>query len=71
MVLDLLKYAENEQLPGLIVQCDYYKAYDCVEWKYINTVMELVGFGPNFFALDTNLLPVGTCIALPCPDSFE
>ena len=48
MVLDLLKYAENEQLPGLIVQCDYYKAYDCVEWKYINTVMESVGFGPNF-----------------------
>ena len=48
MILDLLKYTEDESIPGLIVQCDYYKAYDCVEWRYINSVMESVGFGPNF-----------------------
>ena len=45
MVLDLLKYTENEHIPGLVMQCDYYKAYDCVEWKYINSVMETAGFG--------------------------
>lgn len=48
MILDLLKYTEDESIPGLIVQCDYYKAYDCVEWRYINCVMESVGFGHNF-----------------------
>ena len=48
MILDLLRYTEDECIPGLIVQCDYYKAYDCVEWKYVNHVMEAVGFGRNF-----------------------
>ena len=48
LILDLIKYTEDKCIPGLIVQCDYYKAYDCVEWKYVNRVMETVGFGPNF-----------------------
>ena len=48
MIIDLLGYTEKEDIPGLIIQCDYYKAYDCVEWKYVNHVMKTVGFGPYF-----------------------
>ena len=58
MVLDLLKYTESNDIPGLIMQCDYYKAYDCVEWRYVNRVMEAAGFGPNFRKWMTIFYPI-------------
>ena len=47
LILDMIEYTEDKEIPEIIVQCDYYKAYDCVEWKHVNHVFETVGFGPN------------------------
>ena len=47
-LLDLLEYTEVNHIPGLLMQCDYYKAYDCIEWDYVRFAMRKAGFGPNF-----------------------
>ena len=45
---DTITYTEAEQLPGLLIIVDYAKAFDTIEWKFIDEVLKIFGFGINF-----------------------
>ena len=45
---DVLCYAENTNSDGIIACIDFEKAFDSVEWSYINKVLLSFKFGPNF-----------------------
>ena len=47
-ILDLMEFTEQEKIPAVIMSIDYEKAFDCVEWKYIDKVLEHFAFGPDF-----------------------
>ena len=44
---DLMHYLEEKQLPGLLVSIDFEKAFDSVNWNYMNKVLTQFGFGEN------------------------
>ena len=43
---DLLHIAEKKQKTGLLLLVDFEKAFDSIEWKFIDKVLEKFGFGP-------------------------
>ena len=48
LLYDTITYVEEEQLPGLLIIVDYAKAFDTIEWGFIDEVFKMFGFGPNF-----------------------
>ena len=48
LIYDTITYAEAEQLPGLLIIVDYAKAFDTIEWNFIDEVFRIFGFGPIF-----------------------
>ena len=47
LLFDIINYAESEQVPGLLIIVDYAKAFDTIEWNFINKSLELFNFGPE------------------------
>ena len=47
LLLDTINYCETFNKPGLIVVVDYAKAFDTIEWSFIDFCLELFGFGDN------------------------
>ena len=45
LIYDIIHHLESENQPGLIVSIDFEKAFDSVNWKFMNTVLEKIGFG--------------------------
>ena len=48
MVFDLLDYVAEEEKEGMLLFCDWEKAYDSLNWSYLKTVLQRFNFGPNF-----------------------
>ena len=48
LIDDLMNYAVQENLDGLIFAADIEKAFDSVDHKFIFASLEKYGFGPNF-----------------------
>ena len=48
LIIDLMEHMDHQQMKGLIIQCDFLKAYDSISWEYLNEVVRAYGFGPNF-----------------------
>ena len=46
-VYDMIHYLEEKQLPGLLVSIDFEKAFDSVNWTYMNNTMKAFGFGTD------------------------
>ncbi|GFR92876.1 retrovirus-related Pol polyprotein from type-1 retrotransposable element R2 [Elysia marginata] len=45
---DVIKYADDKQLAGLIVSLDYQKAFDSISKEAIMSALEQFNFGPKF-----------------------
>ena len=45
LVYDLIHFLDNNNLPGLLVSIDFEKAFDSVNWDYMNKVLQIFGFG--------------------------
>ena len=41
-------YTENHNIPGLLMQIDFEKAFDSVSWKFLYIVLESFGFDNDF-----------------------
>ena len=41
-------YTEKENLPGIAVFLDFRKAFDTIEWHYLEKALTHFNFGPNF-----------------------
>ena len=49
LVYDLMHHVESDDLPGLLVQIDFEKAFDSISWGFLYQVLE-------YFAFDKELI---------------
>ena len=47
-IQDIIDYAEDSNLDGILLFLDYQKAFDSIEWRFMNMTLEKFGFGLNF-----------------------
>lgn len=45
IVNELVDFRIREKIPGTIYKVDFYKAFDCVSWKYMEYIFDNIGFG--------------------------
>ena len=45
-----MQYAEDNNLPGLLLLVDFEKAFDSLSWSFINKVMKFFGFGNSIIS---------------------
>ena len=73
---DVVDYANSQALPAAVLSLDQEKAFNCVEWTYMQKVLVMMGFGPSFhhwvallyggvFGSDHEWLHVGAVSRLP------
>ena len=48
LLLDVMNYADNNNVPGFAFSIDFEKAFDKLKWSCINKALEHFGFGPDF-----------------------
>ena len=48
LIQDLMFYTEKENLPGIAVFLDFRKAFDTIEWHYLEKALTHFNFGHNF-----------------------
>lgn len=46
-IYDLLKYTEDENIPGLLLIVDFEKAFDTISWDFIRKVLDFFNFGES------------------------
>jgi len=44
-IYDLIDYLKVSKLPGLLLSVDFEKAFDSLDWSFMNRVLEAFGFG--------------------------
>ncbi|PJE77966.1 hypothetical protein CI610_03105 [invertebrate metagenome] len=47
-IYDLMQYAEEKEIPGLLLLIDFEKAFDSISWNFITKVLTYFNFG-NYF----------------------
>ena len=50
-VQDLIDYTDTNNIPGILLQLDFEKAFDTIEWDFIWKTLEKFNFGPNFIQM--------------------
>ena len=44
---DIMKYTEENNIPGIALFLDFKKAFDTIEWDFINSCLKKFNFGPD------------------------
>ena len=47
LMYNILSYTESEQIPGMLVLVDFYKAFDTIAWSFIEQVLDFLNFGDD------------------------
>ena len=47
-ILDIMEYTEDSNKPSILFSIDFEKAFDSLEWDFLNKCLELFNFGPEF-----------------------
>ncbi len=50
LVYDIMQYLEQQNEKGLIVMADFEKAFDSVEWEYLEKTLKAYNFGDTFIS---------------------
>ena len=48
LIFDLIEKMEDEDIPGILLLVDFEKAFDTIEWSFIEKTLEFYGFGITF-----------------------
>ena len=48
MIEDAMIFTENNNLPGILLNIDFEKAFDSVNWNFIDQALTAFNFGPKF-----------------------
>ena len=46
LLIDLMKYTDVKKIPGILLFVDFEKAFDTIEWSFIQNVLKRFNFGP-------------------------
>ena len=46
LMYDILAFTESENIPGMLVLVDFFKAFDSIAWEFIQKVLDFFNFGP-------------------------
>ena len=58
-----MSFTRTKNLPGLLLFNDFEKAFDSLEWDFLNKCLELFNFGPGFLRwVNTFYKNVKSCI---------
>ena len=66
LILDLKEYCTKRNKSALLLSCDFQKAYDSVDWGYLNHAVECFGFGPDMRNLISSVYNQTSHDNLPC-----
>ena len=47
LLYDLKHYLEENDMDGLSLLVDFEKAFDCIEWKFLQKALTSFNFGPS------------------------
>ena len=47
-ILDIMDYTKAKNLPGILLFIDFEKAFDSLEWDFVNKCLQLFNVGPHF-----------------------
>ena len=47
IISDMMSFTKAKNIPGLAVFHDFEKAFDSIEWKYLQKCLEVFNFGPQ------------------------
>ena len=47
LILDIMSYTEENNIPGVALFLDFRKAFDTIEWDFINNMLKKFDFGPD------------------------
>ena len=48
LIFDIANYLEQKNLSGILLLLDFEKAFDSVEWSYLERCLDAYNFGPDF-----------------------
>ena len=70
LLFDIINCTEVEEIPGLLIIVDYAKAFDTIEWNFIDECLRLFNFGPNISKW-TSLLREKSCSRIEQNGNFS
>ena len=47
LIDSVINYASDQQIPGLLLFIDFEKAFDSLEWAFVNRTLQYFNFGPS------------------------
>ncbi len=47
LIYDIIEKTEKDDIPGLLLLLDFEKAFDTLEWSFIDKALNFLGFGPD------------------------
>lgn len=60
---DILEYTKKHNKEGLLICIDFQKAFDSLEWEFLNAVLEKMNFGSSFKRWVTTLYTnISSCV---------
>ncbi len=63
LVLDTIRYTGKKDIPGVLMFLDYEKAFDRLEWSFVNKALEYFKFGPQYINwISTLYNNISSCI---------
>ena len=70
-LMSILDYAEHKNLPLLLLSFDFEKAFDKINWEYLDASLEFFGFGKRFRQMVKNVHIGTTSCTVNCGISSE
>lgn len=52
LMYDLINYLKEEKIPGLLVSIDFEKAFDSIDWSFMEKTLKIFGFGKDIIQMD-------------------
>ena len=62
LISDIMTYTEEENIRGIVLFIDFKKAFDTIEWDFINCCLKAFNFGPDIQNWVKILYNVSSCI---------
>ena len=47
LISDIMAYTKAQNLSGILLSLDFKKAFDTLEWPYINKMLDTLNFGQS------------------------